>query len=86
MIVCSCNVISDLEVKDALVGAACPKTPGGIYKCLGCKTSCGRCIATIKGIIAELRPTGLEQERALELPLQDASYEALSLMYKAAAE
>jgi bacterioferritin-associated ferredoxin len=82
MIVCSCNVISDLAVKDALTGEACPKTPGGIYKCLGCKTSCGRCIATIKGIIAELSlaEQGSDREMELRVELEDATFEAMSLM------
>jgi bacterioferritin-associated ferredoxin len=53
MIVCSCNVLSDAKIKDALRNPACPRTPGAVYKCLGCKSSCGRCLETIKSIISE---------------------------------
>lgn len=53
MIVCSCNVLSDAKIKDALSDPACRRTPGAVYKCLGCKSSCGRCLETIKTIITE---------------------------------
>ncbi|SFK33426.1 (2Fe-2S)-binding protein [Methylocapsa palsarum] len=53
MIVCSCNVLSDVKIKDALGHPICPRTPGAVYKCLGCKSSCGRCLETVKIIIAE---------------------------------
>ena len=31
----------------------CPRTPGAVYKCLGCSPNCGRCIATMRTIINE---------------------------------
>ena len=49
MIVCSCNVISDCEVRDA----AASNPSGGmshIYRVLGRKPDCGRCQRTIKEI------------------------------------
>ncbi len=54
MIVCSCNVLSDTDVR-----AACsardnaPRTAGQVYGCLGCSPQCGRCVRTIKRIMDE---------------------------------
>lgn len=52
MIVCSCNVLSDKQVKALLApGAAGPRTPAQVYRCLGCSPQCGRCAATIRDIM-----------------------------------
>ena len=54
MIVCSCNVLSDHDVRhvensvDNFSRNAKP-----IYGCLGCSVECGRCARTIKGLIDE---------------------------------
>lgn len=56
MIVCSCNVLSDSNIRSALdpsKGQLCPQTPGAVYKCLGCSPNCGRCFATVRKIINE---------------------------------
>ncbi|PNE09503.1 MAG: (2Fe-2S)-binding protein, partial [Beijerinckiaceae bacterium] len=44
MIVCSCNVLTDSDIRAALNRGACPRTPFAVYKCLGCSLNCGRCI------------------------------------------
>ena len=52
MIVCSCNVLSDCQVRatvEAEAGGA--RTPGQVYRCLGCSPQCGRCARTIKTIL-----------------------------------
>jgi bacterioferritin-associated ferredoxin len=56
MIVCSCNLLSDRDVR-ALVAApdGAPRTAGKIYGCLSCTPQCGRCARTIKRIIDEAR-------------------------------
>ena len=42
MIVCSCNVLSDRDVRGCLnPGADCPRTPAQVYRCLGCSAQCG---------------------------------------------
>ena len=52
MIVCSCNVLSDGDVKACLrPGPDCPRTPGQVYRCLGCSPNCGRCVRTIRAIM-----------------------------------
>jgi bacterioferritin-associated ferredoxin len=53
MIVCSCNVLSDHEVRAAIVGDAPPRTAGQVYSCLGCSPRCGRCMQTIRQIMDE---------------------------------
>jgi bacterioferritin-associated ferredoxin len=52
MIVCSCNVLSADQVRDAVATVA-PRTPGQIYGCLGCSPQCGRCVRTIRQIMDE---------------------------------
>ena len=53
MIVCSCNVLSDGQVKECLdPGPGCPRTAAQVYQCLGCSPKCGRCARTIRGIVA----------------------------------
>ena len=53
MIVCSCNVFSDHDVRKAVSAARPPRTPGQVYGCLGCSAQCGRCARTIKAIMDE---------------------------------
>jgi len=54
MIVCSCNVISDQDVRSAVESSQhLPRNAKQIYGCLGCSAECGRCARTIKGIIDE---------------------------------
>ncbi|WP_210496986.1 (2Fe-2S)-binding protein [Microvirga antarctica] len=52
MIVCSCNILSDGDVKACLrPGPECPRTPAQVYRCLGCSPNCGRCVRTIRAIM-----------------------------------
>ena len=51
MIVCSCNVLSDADVRTALNVEAGPRTTGEVYGCLGCSPQCGRCARTIRQIM-----------------------------------
>jgi len=54
MIVCSCNVLSDHDVRHAVNSADdLPRSAKQLYGCLGCSAECGRCARTIKGIIDE---------------------------------
>jgi bacterioferritin-associated ferredoxin len=52
MIVCSCNVLSDTQVRSAIADAA-PRSAVHVHRCLGCSAQCGRCIRTIKRIMDE---------------------------------
>jgi bacterioferritin-associated ferredoxin len=54
MIVCSCNVFSDHDVRHAVNAADnALRNAKQIYDCLGCSAECGRCARTIKTIIDE---------------------------------
>ena len=54
MIVCSCNVLSDHDVRSAVSAASdLPRNPKQIYGCLGCSAECGRCARTITTIIEQ---------------------------------
>jgi len=54
MIVCSCNVFSDHDVRSAVTAAEeKPATCGQVYGCLGCSAQCGRCARTIRKIMDE---------------------------------
>lgn len=62
MIVCSCNVLSDYQVR-TVARTATYCTPGRVYGCLGCRAQCGRCVRTIRKIMDEVttsekRPPG----------------------------
>jgi bacterioferritin-associated ferredoxin len=58
MIVCSCNVLSDQQVRAVLNGAECPRRPAEIYGCLGCSPQCGRCARTLRRIMDETIASG----------------------------
>ena len=53
MIVCSCNVLSDKDVRTAVTAEARPRSTGQVYGCLGCSAQCGRCARTIRKIMNE---------------------------------
>jgi bacterioferritin-associated ferredoxin len=53
MIVCSCNVLSDGDVRAAVRTDARVRSTGQVYGCLGCSAQCGRCARTIRRIIDE---------------------------------
>ena len=52
MIICSCNVLSDHQVRTAVTTVnARPRSTGQVYFCLGCSAQCGRCASTIRRIM-----------------------------------
>jgi bacterioferritin-associated ferredoxin len=54
MIVCSCNVLTDHDVRATLTEGGCaPRTTCQVYHCLGCSAQCGRCARTIRRIMDE---------------------------------
>jgi bacterioferritin-associated ferredoxin len=54
MIVCSCNVLSDHELRSTLANATERLRISQIYGCLGASARCGRCAHTIKLIMGEV--------------------------------
>ncbi len=71
MIVCSCNVLTDHDVRATLSGSEdAPRTTCQVYHCLGCSAQCGRCARTIRRIMDEAlasRRAGMLPERSLRL-------------------
>ncbi|NVN87544.1 MAG: (2Fe-2S)-binding protein [Rhodopseudomonas sp.] len=66
MIVCSCNVLSDHDVRSAVCsGGGNARTTGEVYACLGGTAQCGRCVRTIRKIMNEALVPG-----TLETPLR----------------
>ncbi len=56
MIICSCNVVSDQQIRSKLADATQRMRMSQIYDRLGCSVQCGRCAHTIKGLMSnELR-------------------------------
>ena len=54
MIVCSCNILSDQDVRAiAQDPSYVPPRVAEIYSRLGCNAECGRCVRTIRTIIDE---------------------------------
>ena len=53
MIVCSCNVFSDTQVRAAIAGSTERPRMSRVYASLGCAAECGRCAHTIKAILDE---------------------------------
>lgn len=55
MIICSCNVLSEQQVLETLQRppAGRPRSAGEAYRCLGCAPRCGRCLETVRKLVAE---------------------------------
>ena len=53
MIVCSCNVLTDKDIRTACCAEQKPRSTGQVYGCLGCSAQCGRCARTIRKIMDE---------------------------------
>jgi bacterioferritin-associated ferredoxin len=51
MIVCSCNVVSDRDVRGAVQSCSSAGSTAQIYRDLGCRPQCGRCARSIRDIM-----------------------------------
>ncbi len=51
MIVCSCNLMTDKEIRAALGGANPPACVREVYGALGCSPVCGGCAGMIKRLM-----------------------------------
>ncbi len=61
MIVCSCNVLSDRDIRDSL-GATGRRRPsvGAVFRNIGCEAKCGRCAGNIVAIVDQHTASPLE--------------------------
>jgi bacterioferritin-associated ferredoxin len=66
VIVCSCNVLSDAQVKAAIAGAASRPRMSCVYSSLGCAARCGRCAHTIKSLVEQIGHYVATDHRAIE--------------------
>ncbi len=55
MIICSCSVLSDKQVRAALEAPNPPRTPCQVHRCLGCEPQCGRCVRSMRELIERAR-------------------------------
>ena len=66
MIVCSCNVFSDHQVRSVVAKEERRPRMSEVYTCLGCSARCGRCAHAIKRIMDEKdRLRSCERKHAL---------------------
>jgi bacterioferritin-associated ferredoxin len=54
VIVCSCNVLSDAQVRSAIVNQSPHSRMSRVYASLGCRAQCGRCVRTIKVMLEDM--------------------------------
>jgi bacterioferritin-associated ferredoxin len=53
MIVCSCNVLTDLDIRASIATLNGPRRVCEVYASLGCTAKCGGCAGTISALISE---------------------------------
>ena len=51
MIVCSCNVLSDRDVREALSTRPDRPSVASVFRNVGCEAKCGRCVRSIVAIV-----------------------------------
>ncbi|ALK10576.1 (2Fe-2S)-binding protein [Blastochloris viridis] len=61
MIVCSCNVLSDRDIRSAAAGNPAVRTVGDVFRTLGgCDGQCHRCARSIKAVLDEAKHSGCD--------------------------
>ena len=78
MIVCSCNVLSETQVRAAIASAAPRPRMSYVYASLGCAAKCGSCAHTIKIMLEEIAGffpllACTDQRRDFSLPAETAT-------------
>jgi bacterioferritin-associated ferredoxin len=53
MIVCSCNVLTDVDIRASIATLDGPRRVCDVYAALGCAAKCGGCATTICALISE---------------------------------
>ncbi|MFZ4600219.1 MAG: (2Fe-2S)-binding protein [Methylocystaceae bacterium] len=51
MIVCSCNVLSDRDVRETISGRSDRPSVGAVFRHMGCEPKCGRCTRNIAALV-----------------------------------
>jgi bacterioferritin-associated ferredoxin len=55
MIVCSCNVLTDADIRASIATLNGPRRVCDVYASLGCAAKCGGCAGTICALISEAK-------------------------------
>ncbi len=55
MIICSCNLLTDAAIRDALDKPNAPERVRDVYASLGCAPKCGGCAGSINRLINEVK-------------------------------
>src|SRR5271156_1785826 len=65
MIVCSCNVLTEVDIRASIATLNGPRRVCDVYASLGCAAKCGGCAGTISALIsqAEQRDFGAERTK-----------------------
>ena len=63
MIVCSCNVLTDVDIRASLATLNGPRRVCEVYTSLGCAPKCGGCAGTISALISETKERDFAAER-----------------------
>jgi bacterioferritin-associated ferredoxin len=58
MIVCSCNVLTDVAIRTSLAAPNGPRRVCDVYASLGCAAKCGGCAGTICALMRESKSAG----------------------------
>jgi bacterioferritin-associated ferredoxin len=66
MIVCSCNILTDQQVRQAVASAYVnrPPTVKEVYAGLRCRARCGGCVATIRKLREEACAAAVPEREA----------------------
>jgi bacterioferritin-associated ferredoxin len=70
VIICSCNNISDADVRRCAASTDCRQTVSEIYAALGHKAECGTCARTIRAILLEVHPSQHEGASCVTCPVR----------------
>jgi bacterioferritin-associated ferredoxin len=78
MIICSCNVLSDKQLREAAEEMrADPNgkvpTPGAVFRQLGCRPRCGGCFPAVIDIIHEKSSEEIEASKPAAKPRKQAT-------------
>ncbi|MBL1255253.1 MULTISPECIES: bacterioferritin-associated ferredoxin [Methylocystis] len=63
MIVCSCNVLSDRDVRESLSARADRPSVGAVFRSMGCEAKCGRCVRSIVALVDQHATARLDECR-----------------------
>jgi bacterioferritin-associated ferredoxin len=66
MYICLCNGINDRQIR-ALCATAPSCTVAQVYKAQGVAPKCGKCIPTVRALLAEMRDAAENAQVAIEL-------------------